>query len=111
MIDIEELIRTFHISARYKGYHLIIEAIQIIVDSNVDYFQISKDVYPRLMIKYDTSMSCIERNIRTVVEHCWRNNKELLNQIFGYELIKSPTNTEFIDYVSYYIVNNKKARD
>ena len=111
MIDIEELIRTFHISARYKGYSLIIEAIKIVVDSNADYFQISKDVYPRLMLKHNTSMSCIERNIRTVVQHCWKNNKELLSQIFGYELITSSTNTEFIDYVSYYIVNSKRARD
>lgn len=106
----EELIRKFYITPRYKGYKLILDAIQISITNYGEYIQITNDVYIPLSFRYKVSLYCIERNIRTVVEKCWVNNKDLVFEIFGYKPAKCPSNSEFIDYISYYIMKNNDEK-
>lgn len=103
-----EVIRKFHITSRYKGYPLIIYAVELSVQKYGGCIKITKDIYPELSTKYDISIYSVERNIRTIIEACWKNNKEYVRQIVGYNCTKCPSNSEFIDAMAYYILHNNE---
>lgn len=103
---VRKIIRYFRINSKYKGYPLIIDAINIYIDNYGECIKITKDIYPILSIKYNVSASSIERNIRTVVETCWNNDRQTVETILGYKTAKCPSNSEFIDAIAYRIAKD-----
>lgn len=103
MNPIYNLIRQMGITAKYRGYYFVAEAVYISMDSGDLPIMITKDVYPFIASKYKSSSKSVERAIRTVVEVCWMNHREKLEEIAGYELSYKPTNSEFVDILSYYL--------
>lgn len=101
-----KIIRYFHINSKYKGYPLIVDAINFYVENYGKYIKITKDIYPLLSKKYSIPFSCVERNIRTVVETCWDNDKQAVEAILGYKTAKCPSNSEFIDAIAYRIAKD-----
>ena len=99
-----QLIRQFNITSKYRGYYLIIDAIEIAYKNQHQCLHITKDIYPIIARKHNISSRSVEKNIRTIVEKCWENNRELMQEVAGCKLTCCPTNSEFIDYVSYYIL-------
>lgn len=103
--EIQKIIRQFRVTSKYKGYILIVNAT--VLYSEKDYIQITKDIYPVLAKKYHMSATSVERNIRTVVETCWRNDRRAVQAIFGYNINKCPSNSEFLDAIVYFVSNKK----
>lgn len=99
----DNLIRRFNITSKYKGYYLILDAIDIACKKQQESLYITKDIYPLLADKYHLSIQSVEKNIRTIIDKCWYNNRELVQEIAGCKLDYCPTNSEFIDYVAYYL--------
>lgn len=108
---IYKLLRHFNINSKYKGYPLMIEAINIYIEHYGGYIQITKDVYPILAEKYNTTPYCVERNIRTIVELCWKNKRQSVKEIIGHEITICPTNSDFLDAVAYTIIYISKRED
>ena len=80
------------------------EAI-IRVINNIDLInQITKELYPEIAEKYDTTPSRVERAIRHAIEVAWgRGNQEVVQSIFGYTISANkgkPTNSEFIAMIA-----------
>ena len=98
---VKQIIRQFHITSKYKGYSLIIYAIKLYVDMNSEYVKITKDIYPVLAQEYQISIASVERNIRTVIEACWKNDRRAVQDIIGYNINKCPSNADFIEAISY----------
>ena len=103
--ETQKIIRQFKVTSKYKGYALIIDAASLYIDR--DFIRITKDIYPILSQKYHISIASVERNIRIVIEACWRNDRRAVQNLFGYELAKCPSNMEFIEAIAYYIANKK----
>jgi len=65
---------------------------------------ITKDLYPKIAEKYNTTPSRVERAIRHAIELAWdRGNVDLMTEYFGYTINferGKPTNAEFIAMVS-----------
>jgi len=65
---------------------------------------ITKDIYPELSVKYDTTPSRVERAIRHAIEVSWnRGDMDLMDEIFGNSLNVNrdkPTNSEYITTIS-----------
>lgn len=101
-----KIIRYFHINSKYKGYPLIVDAINFYVENYGQSIKITKDIYSLLSKKYNIPFSCVERNIRTIVEVCWDNDKQAVENILGYRTAKCPSNSEFIDAIAYQIANS-----
>ena len=97
------IIRKLGITSKYKGYYYLVEAISIAMAQEDRHIRITKDIYPYLARKYITTPSNIERDMRTVISACWKMNKPGLDKIAGYELSYKPTNSEFIDMITYYL--------
>ena len=83
-----------------KGYQYIREGISMIYDNPSIIGGITKELYPELATKFDTTVSRVERAIRHAIEVSWnRGNWDYMEEIFGHSVDidkAKPTNSEFI---------------
>lgn len=102
--EITNIIHQIGVPAHIKGYIYLREAIMMVVN-NVEYLSaITKELYPAISKKYNTTPSRVERAIRHAIEVSWsRGQVETINNIFGYTVHNGkgkPTNSEFIAMVA-----------
>lgn len=99
-ISITKILHELGIPSHIKGYQYIREAIGIIYERPETIGGITKELYPELAEKFDTTVSRVERAIRHAIEVSWnRANWALMEEIFGnsVDIDKAkPTNSEFI---------------
>ncbi|MDR1600064.1 MAG: sporulation transcription factor Spo0A [Oscillospiraceae bacterium] len=95
---------TIGIPAHIKGYQFLREAVKMVLDSPDMINRITKELYPGIARKFNTSSSKVERAIRHAIEVAWgRGRIDVLNQVFGHNVCSldaKPTNGEFIALVS-----------
>ncbi len=98
--QITEIINEIGIPAHIKGYLYIRDAICMVVNDMDMIGAITKKLYPRIALKYNTTPSRVERAIRHAIEVAWNHGKlETLNEIFGRTIDEykgKPTNSQFI---------------
>ena len=102
----KQTLRLLGINHSYKGYAYLILAIQLVIKNPDILTNICKGLYIDIASQYNTSVSCVERNIRTIKNHLWKcGDQEVLRKIFGdLYCCKAPTNAAFIDALSYYVM-------
>jgi two-component system response regulator (stage 0 sporulation protein A) len=65
---------------------------------------VTKELYPTIAQKYDTTSSRVERAIRHAIELAWdRGDIDKINKFFGYTISGEkgkPTNSEFIAIIA-----------
>lgn len=104
MKPIYDMLKSLGIHRTYKGYYYVAEAVRLVMRDASLLLYISKSLYPAIAKAYDTSISCVERNIRTVVTTCWESEYvDALEMIAGVPLYKKPTSGEFIDILANYV--------
>ena len=95
---------TVGIPAHIKGYQFLREAIKLAIENPEIINSITKQLYPAIAEKFETSASKVERAIRHAIEVAWNRGKiENINSIFGLRVYNSnekPTNGEFIALVA-----------
>lgn len=99
-VSITKVLHELGIPSHIKGYQYIREAIGIIFERPETIGGITKELYPELADKFDTTVSRVERAIRHAIEVSWnRGNWDLMEDIFGHSVDidkAKPTNSEFI---------------
>ena len=99
-ISITKILHELGIPSHIKGYQYIREGIGIIYEHPETIGGITKELYPELAYKFDTTVSRVERAIRHAIEVSWnRGNWDLMEEIFGHSVDidkAKPTNSEFI---------------
>ncbi len=99
-ISITKMLHELGIPSHIKGYQYIREGIGIIFERPETIGGITKELYPELADKFDTTVSRVERAIRHAIEVSWnRGNWTLMEEIFGHSVDidkAKPTNSEFI---------------
>ncbi|MCD8153264.1 MAG: sporulation initiation factor Spo0A C-terminal domain-containing protein [Clostridiales bacterium] len=103
MKKIYGLIRKMGATSKYKGYYFVAEAVRMSMEYGEGPVKITKDIYPRLATKYQSTPMNVEHDIRTVINVCWVTNRDFLERIAGYSLDYRPTNSEFVDILAYYL--------
>ena len=92
------------IPAHIKGYHYLREAIRMVFYKPELISHITKELYPGIAKRFNTSPSKVERAIRHAIEVSWTRSKiENVNKLFGYNIYgknEKPTNGEFIALVA-----------
>ena len=106
MKNVYSLIRKLGITSKYKGYYFVAEAINMVMKEQNEPMNITKEIYPDLAKKFNSTPTNIEHDIRTVVNVCWETNKSGMDKIAGHFLQYTPTNSEFIDMLAYYLSEN-----
>ena len=103
-IDITNLIHEIGIPAHIKGYHYLRDAITLVV-GHMEYLNaVTKELYPAIAEKNNTTPSRVERAIRHAIEISWNRGKlDTLESLFGYTIQQDkgkPTNSEFIAIIA-----------
>ncbi len=98
------IIHEVGVPAHIKGYQYLREAI-IMTVNNMDLINsITKQLYPTVAKRYNTTPSRVERAIRHAIEVAWdRGDTDVLNSFFGYTIASGkgkPTNSEFIAMIA-----------
>ncbi|MBQ4542998.1 MAG: sporulation initiation factor Spo0A C-terminal domain-containing protein, partial [Clostridia bacterium] len=92
------------VPAHIKGYQYLRESILMVLNDRDLLNGITKQLYPSVAKKYNTSSSRVERAIRHAIEVAWnRGDTDTLNGIFGFTINQAkgkPTNSEFIAMIS-----------
>ena len=99
-ISITKTLHELGVPSHIKGYQYIREGISLIYDKPDMVGGITKELYPEIAKKFDSTVSRVERAIRHAIEVSWnRGNWDLMEEIFGHSVDidkAKPTNSEFI---------------
>lgn len=99
-ISITKMLHELGMPSHIKGYQYIREGICMIYNNPEMIGGITKELYPDLATKFDTTVSRVERAIRHAIEVSWnRGNWDLMEEVFGHSVDidkAKPTNSEFI---------------
>ncbi|MDR2898991.1 MAG: sporulation transcription factor Spo0A [Clostridiales bacterium] len=92
------------VPAHIRGYHYMREAI-IMAVNDIDVLNyITKELYPSIAKKCNTTPSRVERAIRHAIEVAWSRGKvDAIDNLFGYTVNNhkgKPTNSEFIALIA-----------
>lgn len=103
-VEVTRIIHEIGVPAHVKGYQYLRDAIMLVVDE-INYLgAVTKELYPAIADKYDTTPSRVERAIRHAIELAWdRGDIDKINKFFGYTINGDrgkPTNSEFIAIIA-----------
>ena len=112
-IEVSEILHNLGIPSHIKGYQYIREGIMYIYNKNGYGAFITKEIYPEIALKYNTTVSRVERAIRHAIEISWeRGDIDLMDDIFGHSIDynrSKPTNAEYINTIADRIKLNDKV--
>lgn len=103
-LRVTEILHEIGVPANLKGYRYLREAIMMVAQdpSLIDY--VTRELYPRVAEKFDSTASKVERGMRHAIESAWsRGDLDTLKKYFGCTVSLSkdkPTNSEFISLVA-----------
>lgn len=102
--EITNIIHEIGVPAHIKGYMYLREAITMVVNDMELLSAVTKELYPSIAKKYNTTASRVERAIRHAIEVAWgRGQVDAINKLFGYTVHGEkgkPTNSEFIAIIA-----------
>ncbi|MBQ9853732.1 MAG: sporulation transcription factor Spo0A [Bacilli bacterium] len=99
-ISITKMLHELGMPSHIKGYQYIREGVSMIYNNPNIIGGITKELYPELASRFDTTVSRVERAIRHAIEVSWnRGNWDYMEELFGHSVDidkAKPTNSEFI---------------
>lgn len=101
---VTNILHEIGVPAHIRGYHYMREAI-IMAIGDIDVLNyITKELYPSIAKKCNTTPSRVERAIRHAIEVAWsRGRIDAIDNLFGYTINNhkgKPTNSEFIALIA-----------
>ncbi|AIY05323.1 stage 0 sporulation protein A [Planococcus sp. PAMC 21323] len=102
---INKMVKDIGIPPHLKGYSYLKEAVSLVLEQPEYLNKVTKELYPGIATKFDTTSSRVERSIRHAIEQAWNRHETVdhISEIFGYSvahLESKPTNSEFIAMVA-----------
>jgi two-component system response regulator (stage 0 sporulation protein A) len=102
--QVTKIIHQIGVPAHIKGYHYLRDSIIMAVNQPEIINSVTKQLYPMVAKRSNTTASRVERAIRHAIEVAWdRGDVDTLNFYFGYTIHNGrgkPTNSEFIAMIS-----------
>ena len=101
---VTNILHEIGVPAHIRGYHYMREAIIMSVNDMEVLNYITKELYPSIAKKCNTTPSRVERAIRHAIEVAWNRGKvDAIDALFGYTVNNhkgKPTNSEFIALIA-----------
>ncbi|AOY77077.1 sporulation transcription factor Spo0A [Clostridium formicaceticum] len=111
--EITNIIHEIGVPAHIKGYLYLREAITMVIGNIELLSAVTKELYPSIAKRFNTTPSRVERAIRHAIEVAWSRGKiDTINNLFGYTVHNDkgkPTNSEFIAMVADKLRLEKRA--
>ena len=103
-VQVTEILHQIGVPAHIKGYHYLRDSILMAIEDPEIINAVTKQLYPSVAKRYNTTSSRVERAIRHAIEVAWdRGDVDVLNSYFGYTIHNTrgkPTNSEFIAMIA-----------
>ena len=103
-VEVSSILHNLGIPSHVKGYKYIREGIMLLYSSEDSMHLITKEIYPEIALKFNTTSSRVERAIRHAIEISWiRGDLKLMENIFGNSIDferSRPTNSEFLTTIA-----------
>lgn len=103
-IVVTNIIHEIGVPAHIKGYQYLRDSIMLAVMDMDILNSITKQLYPTIAKKHNTTPSRVERAIRHAIEVAWNRGKmDTIDALFGYTIHAGkgkPTNSEFIALIA-----------
>lgn len=103
-IEITTLLHDMGVPTHVKGYQYLRDALLRTLANPQLLECVTKELYPKIAEKYNTTPRRVERAIRHAIELAWdRGNVDLMTEYFGYTINQEkgkPTNNAFIATVT-----------
>ena len=102
--QVTNLFLTIGIPAHIKGYQYLREGVKMVMGNHDVINRITKELYPGVARRCQTTPSKVERAMRHAINVAWsRGRVDSVNRLFGCELFSEhdrPTNGEFIALIA-----------
>jgi two-component system response regulator (stage 0 sporulation protein A) len=102
--EVTYILREIGVPANIRGYHYLRYAITMAVNNMDILNSITKELYPSIAKKFNTTSSRVERAIRHAIEvACNRGSLDTMHKLFSYTINNNkgkPTNSEFIALIA-----------
>ena len=99
-----DLLGALGVTANYSGFFYAAYAVLLSLEDQGRLLLVTTRLYPEVAEHYETTASCVERNIRTVASLAWVRNAAMLQQIARDRLWEKPTASEFIAILTAYFL-------
>lgn len=110
--ETSNLLRRLGVNNSYIGFRYIIYGVIRTIHEPDLLTYISKGLYVEIATCYQTSIGCVERNIRTIINTIWlHGDRKLLDEVFNFQLNQKPHNGAFIDALANYIVKEDAGKE
>jgi len=92
------------ISTRVKGFRYLTDGIEMVLEDRDLLEAVTKELYPAIAKKNNTSIASVEKAIRHSIKNAWTHGYfETMENHFRskrFQATKKPTNSEFIEFVA-----------
>ena len=103
-VEVSSLLHDLGIPSHVRGYRYIRDDVMLLYESSSLVNLVTKDVYPIIAKKYDTTTTRVERAIRHAIEISWmRGDIKLMEDLFGNSIDfdrSKPANAEFLTTIA-----------
>lgn len=100
------LLRELGITPNYKGFHQLAMALQLCMEKPERLTLVTKLLYPDVAEKCHTKWTSVERNMRTMIDMIWAENRPWLDTISHRKLQKKPCIGQMLSILMFYIDTN-----
>ena len=106
--DVARVVRRLGFIFSYRGTGCLVDAVLVCVQEPDALTAVTKRVYPAVAKQRGAKWRTVEHNMRTTVDAFWaRGNREMLNELAGFELRVRPSVGEVINYIVGYLLEQK----
>ena len=102
--QITNLFLTLGIPANIKGYQYLREAVRMVMLDSTLAGRITKELYPGVAKRFNTTASKVERAMRHAIEVAWNRGRiDTVNRMYGHRIFEKqdkPSNGEFISCIA-----------
>lgn len=91
-----ELLNRLGVTANYTGFHQMTYALRLCAEEQDRLLFVTKQVYPDVAKHFHTNWQAVERNLRTVGNIIWRENRPLLEELAHRPLSQKPSTTQLL---------------
>lgn len=103
------ILQNLGVSPNYKGFFQMATALQLCMEEPSRLTLVTKQLYPDVARRYDTKWQSVERNMRTVTDVIWMDNRSRLETMTRYKLLCKPCTRQLLSILLNYMMPNRMA--